>query len=68
MVNKEKINDALIEKLRFTISQKRISPERAESFFDVTFRTIYRWLSYESRPTKLSRKAIRLGIQRIESL
>ncbi len=60
--------DILIENLRTAIEKKKLSPERAAAFIDVNFRTIYRWLAYESRPTKLSRKAIRLGIQRIERL
>jgi hypothetical protein len=67
MIN-ETIKDPLIEKLRSTIKQKGLSPERAAPFFEVNFRTLYRWLNYESIPTKLYRKAIHQGIRRIQKL
>jgi hypothetical protein len=60
-----KEKDPLIEKLRTILHQRAISPERAAPFFEVDFVTIYRWLNYENIPTRLSRKAIKLGIQRI---
>ena len=63
-----KEKDPLIEELRTVLHQKSISPERAASFFEVDFVTIYRWLKYENIPTKLSRRAIRLGIARISRL
>lgn len=60
--------DPLIEKLKSTLDQKGLSPERAAPFLEINFRTLYRWLNYESTPTKLYRKAIRLGIKRIQKL
>jgi len=60
--------DPLVEKLRSTLKQKGLSPERAAPFFEVDFRTLYRWLNYESSPSKLYRKAIHLGVRRIERL
>ena len=60
--------DPLIEELRLTIKQKGLSPERAAPFFEVNFRTLYRWLNYESSPSKLYRKAMRLGIKRIQKI
>jgi len=68
MTHKEKAIDSLLEKLRLILEKKGLSPERAAPFFDVDFRTLYRWLNYESRPTRLSRRAIRLGIRRIQRL
>jgi hypothetical protein len=60
--------DQLIELLKSTLEKKVLSPERAAPFFEVGFRTVYRWLNYESKPTGLSRKAIKLGIVRISRL
>lgn len=68
MMVKEIYEDSLIEKLRSTIKQKGLSLERAAPFLEINFRTLYRWLNYESTPTKLYRKAIRLGIKRIQKL
>ena len=68
MIDNKDINDPLIEELRSTIEQKKLSPERAAPFFEVNFRTLYRWLNYESIPTKLYRKAIRQGIRRIQEI
>jgi len=64
----EKSGDLLIEQLRSTLLQKGISPERAAPFFEVSFKTLYRWLNYESNPTKLYRKAIRQGLRRIKKI
>jgi hypothetical protein len=60
--------DELIEELRTTLNQRNLSPRLAAPFFEVGFRALYRWLNYESKPTRLSRKAIKLGIQRIQRL
>jgi len=60
--------DKLIEELRSTLNLRNLSPRMAASFFGVGFRTLYRWLNYESRPSGLSRKAIKLGIRRISRL
>jgi len=68
MIDKEISLDPLIEKLRSTLKQNGFSPERAALFFEVGFRTLYRWLNYESIPTKLYRKAIQLGIKRIQKI
>ena len=68
MVSKENTENPLIEKLRTTLEQKGLSPERAAPFLEVHFRTLYRWFNYESVPTKLYRKAIETGIRRIEKL
>jgi transposase len=62
------MNDKLIEELRTVLDQRGLSPRLAALFFDVSFRTLYRWLNYEFKPTGLSRKAIKLGIQRIQRL
>jgi len=64
----QKSRDPLIEQLRSTIEQKGLSSERAAPFFEVNFRTLYRWLNYESAPTGLYRKAIRAGIRRIQKI
>ena len=58
-------NDILIEKLRIIMKEKGLSPEAASFFIGVSFKTIYRWLNYESRPSKLARKAIKNGLRRI---
>jgi len=68
MSHTEHNKDPLIEELRSIIEQKGLSPERAAPFFDVSFKTLYRWLNYESSPTKLYRKAIRQGIRRIQKI
>ena len=60
--------DQLIELLKSTLEKKGLSPERAAPFFEVNFRTLYRWLNYESIPTKLYRKAIRQVIRRIKKI
>lgn len=68
MEHKKHINDPLIEELRSTLEQRGLSPERAAPFFEVNFRTLYRWLNYESSPTRLYRKAITTGLRRIEKI
>ena len=68
MSHKEHNKNPLIERLRSTIEQKGLSPERAAPFLDVNFRTLYRWLNYEVTPSRLARKAIRNGLRRIEKI
>jgi DNA-binding transcriptional regulator YiaG len=61
-------NDRQIEELRKALTERGLSPERAAPFFEVSFRTLYRWLSYESAPTGLYRKAIRSGLRRLSKI
>lgn len=58
----------LIEELRKMLTEKGLSPERAAPFFEVSFRTLYRWLNYEVVPSRLARRAIRNGLRRIEKI
>ena len=68
MIEFKNSNKTLINELRSALEQKGLSPEIAAPFFGVNFRTLYRWLNYKSKPTGLSRKAIKLGIRRIQRL
>jgi len=61
-------DDQLIEHLRETMKKKNLSATGASRFIETTPRSVYRWLKYESRPTLIFRKMIRLGIKRIERL
>lgn len=45
-----------------------LSPEEASGFLGVSYRSIYRWLNGEFRPSRLSRRAVRNGIRRMEKL
>jgi len=62
------MRDKQIEEIRKVLTEKGLSPRMAAPFFEVGFRTLYRWLNYESKPTKLSRRAIKLGIRRVQRL
>jgi hypothetical protein len=68
MEHKQHVSDPLIEEVRSALEQRGLSPERAAPFFEVNFRTLYRWLNYESSPTGLYRKAIITGLRRIEKI
>lgn len=68
-MNKEgKERDPLVEQLRASMAALNLSPEEASGFLGVSFRTIYRWLDYEFKPSPLSRKAIRNGIRRMDKV
>ena len=60
--------DNLIEELRQTIEERGLSPQAASRFIEASPRQVYRWLKYESRPTLIFRKMIKLGIERIKRL
>ena len=55
----------LIHELRQTMEQRGLSPEEAARYCEVGFRSVYRWLGGESKPSAVYRRAIRLGIQRM---
>ena len=58
----------LIEQLREVIEEKGLSPEIASRFMEVGFKSVYRWLKGESKPSFTYRKMIRLGIKRMQRL
>ncbi len=62
------MEDKLIEELRKVMRERGLTPHAASRFIEVSPRQVYRWLKYESRPTLLYRKAIKLGIERIKRL
>ena len=60
--------DRLIEELREVMEERELSMLATSRFVEASPRQIGRWLKYESRPTLLYRKAIKLGIERIRRL
>jgi len=58
----------LIDELRQTMEQRGLSPEEAARHCEVGFRSVYRWLQGESKPSAVYRRAIRIGIQRMRRL
>lgn len=62
------MEDNLIEQLRQVMHEKDISAETASKFIDCSFKQVYLWLKYEAKPTRMYRKAIKRGIERIKRL
>jgi transcriptional regulator with XRE-family HTH domain len=58
----------LLEELRETMEQQGLSPEEAARHCEVGFRSVYRWLKGESKPSAVYRRAIRLGIKRMKRM
>jgi len=58
----------LIESLREIIEEKGLSPEEAARHIEVNFRTVYRWIKGETKPSAVYRRAIKLGIKRMKRL
>lgn len=62
------MNENLIVDLKEVMEEKGLSPENAAKFIGCSFNQVYRWLSGESKPTLIYRKAIRRGINRMKNL
>ena len=62
------MEDKLIEDLRKVMAEKSYSAETASKFIDCSFKQVYLWLKYQSKPSRLYRKAISKGIKRMERL
>ena len=56
------------DKLKDTMQESGLSPEQAAVFIGCTGQQVRRWLNKESVPTLVYRKAIELGIKRIQKL
>ena len=62
------MEDKLIEDLREIMDEKSYSAETAAKFIDCSYKQVYLWLKYQSSPTRLYRKAIKRGIERMKRL
>lgn len=56
----------LIEEMRTVMKEKNLSPEQICKFIGCSGRQIRRWLEGKSRPSQLSKNAIRMGLKKIK--